>query len=208
MNTENQDKNIALAAMCQAAHYVQEIAQGKTVPDEDIEYMLSSILETQPENIEAIYSSPARHLRLGFEHILSQLQGQGTQTNPNIARYVINIMSLERKLIKRPDLLGVLSERIEQIKRQREHFELTNPQMLENIASIYSDLISPVGPQIRVMGTPEDLQKPLVQHQIRALLLAGIRACFLWRQLGGRRLHLLFSRGSIATSVKKILHNQ
>ena len=43
------------------------------------------------------------------------------------------------------------------------------------MASIYSDLISPIGPRIQVAGTPLFLQQPLVQHKVRALLLAGIR---------------------------------
>ncbi len=32
------------------------------------------------------------------------------------------------------------------------------------------------------------------KRQTRALLLAGIRSAFLWRQLGGRRWRLLFQR--------------
>ncbi|XMR37004.1 DUF489 family protein [Escherichia coli] len=50
-----------------------------------------------------------------------------------------------------------------------------------------TDAVRPIGPRIQVAGTPLFLQQPLVQHKVRALLLAGIRACVLWRQLGGSR---------------------
>ena len=35
------------------------------------------------------------------------------------------------------------------------------------------------------------------QERIRALLLAGIRAVILWRQVGGRRRYLIFRRKEI-----------
>ena len=38
------------------------------------------------------------------------------------------------------------------------------------------------------------LQQPNNAAKIRALLLTGIRAARLWRQLGGHRWQLLFSR--------------
>jgi high frequency lysogenization protein len=49
-------------------------------------------------------------------------------------------------------------------------------------------------------------------EKVRALLLAGIRAAVLWRQVGGSRLQILFSRAKIKAAAEKILqqieHNQ
>ncbi|MGL5037204.1 MAG: DUF489 family protein, partial [Aeromonas sp.] len=96
-----------------------------------------------------------------------------------------------------------LSERIGQIDRQQQHFDLQDAQIMANMASIYSDLISPIGPRIQISGTPLFLQQPLVQHKIRALLLAGIRACVLWRQLGGSRTHIIFARKKMVELAKR-----
>jgi high frequency lysogenization protein len=42
-----------------------------------------------------------------------------------------------------------------------------------------------------------------VQHRIRALLLAGIRAAVLWRQVGGKRRHFFFGKGKIVKIAKQ-----
>ncbi|MCV5888715.1 DUF489 family protein, partial [Escherichia coli] len=78
--------------------------------------------------------------------------------------------------------------------RQSEHFELLDDQMISNLASIYLDVVSPIGPRIQVTGTPSVLQQTASQHKVRALLLSGIRSAVLWRQVGGKRRHLIFGR--------------
>ena len=104
---------------------------------------------------------------------------------------------------KRKDILNMLGERISQVGRQQQHFDLLDEQILANMASIYSDLISPIGPRIQVAGTPLFLQQPLVQHKVRALLLAGIRAAVLWRQLGGSRTQIIFARKKMVELAKR-----
>jgi len=42
---------------------------------------------------------------------------------------------------------------------------------------------------------------------VRILLFAGVRAAFLWRQLGGRRWHMLFKRGTMAKGVQQLLQS-
>ena len=100
----------------------------------------------------------------------------------------------------------MLGERISQVKRQLHHFDLLDEQVLANLASIYSEHISPIGPRIQVAGTPIYLQQPLVQHKVRALLLAGIRATVLWRQVGGRRRHILFARKKLVAAARSTLN--
>jgi high frequency lysogenization protein len=41
-------------------------------------------------------------------------------------------------------------------------------------------------------------------ERIRAILLAGARAAWLWRRLGGRRWHLIFTRSQILTEIREI----
>ncbi|MEH6454630.1 MAG: DUF489 family protein, partial [Psychromonas sp.] len=42
-------------------------------------------------------------------------------------------------------------------------------------------------------------------HKIRALLLAGVRAAVLWRQIGGKRRQLIFSRKAMLHQTKQNL---
>jgi high frequency lysogenization protein len=43
------------------------------------------------------------------------------------------------------------------------------------------------------------------QHRIRALLLAGIRAAWLWRQVGGSRWRVLFGRTALLEAAREYL---
>ncbi|WP_033138875.1 high frequency lysogenization protein HflD, partial [Aeromonas finlandensis] len=141
--------------------------------------------------------------RDGYRALVEQLGSDGSQKNAELTRYVVSLIALERKLAKRKDILNMLGERISQIGRQQQHFDLLDEQILANMASIYSDLISPIGPRIQVAGTPLFLQQPLVQHKVRALLLAGIRAVVLWRQLGGSRTQIIFARKKMVELAKR-----
>ena len=77
-------------------------------------------------------------------------------------------------------------------------------QMIANLASIYSDIISPLGNKIHVLGMQDYLVRPDIQHKIRAALLAGIRAGILWQQVGGNRWQFLFSRRKLLRQVQQL----
>ncbi|MGK0404322.1 DUF489 family protein, partial [Alcanivorax borkumensis] len=51
---------------------------------------------------------------------------------------------------------------------------------------------------------PAHLQDDNKAARIRALFLAGVRAAFLWHQLGGRRWHLLFQRKRLISVIESI----
>ena len=126
-------------------------------------------------------------------------------SNSELTKYIINLLTLERKLSSRRDSLSQLGDRITTLDRQTQHFELLDDQMISNIASVYLDVISPLGPRIQVSGNPEQLKQTHVQNKVRAVLLAGIRGTVLWRQVGGKRRHLLFSRKRLLEQAKIIL---
>jgi high frequency lysogenization protein len=49
-----------------------------------------------------------------------------------------------------------------------------------------------------VQGNPHYLAQDHVVDEIRAILLAALRAAVLWRQLGGSTLDFLFKRGAMS----------
>ncbi|MCX8934614.1 high frequency lysogenization protein HflD, partial [Vibrio parahaemolyticus] len=128
-----------------------------------------------------------------------------TPSGSEITRYIISLMALERKLTARTDAMSQLGDRIQMAKRQTEHFELLEDQMISNLASIYLDVVSPIGPRIQVTGTPSVLQQTANQHKVRALLLSGIRSAVLWRQVGGKRRHLIFGRKKMVEQAQILL---
>ncbi|GJB66376.1 high frequency lysogenization protein HflD [Aeromonas caviae] len=202
MSDKFQDRTMAFAGICQAAYLVQKVARDGSCDEASLRESLQSILVTNPMQPLEVFGSHLA-IRDGYRALVEQLGADGSQKNAELTRYVVSLIALERKLAKRKDILNMLGERISQIGRQQQHFDLLDEQILANMASIYSDLISPIGPRIQVAGTPLFLQQPLVQHKVRALLLAGIRAVVLWRQLGGSRTQIIFARKKMVELAKR-----
>ncbi|MDX1301154.1 high frequency lysogenization protein HflD [Photobacterium sp.] len=196
------DRTIAFAGICQAIKLVQTIARDGTCDSNELEACLNSISVTDPSNTVEIYGNEA-NLRLGLETLVSEIDS--TPSGNEITRYLVSVMALERKLSGRRDSMAQLGDRIDTIKRQTDHYELLDDQMISNLASIYLDIISPLGPRIQVTGTPAHLQQPQVQHKVRALLLAAVRSAVLWRQVGGKRRHLIFGRKQMVEQAKILL---
>lgn len=199
-----QEINVAFAGICQAAALVHEIARTGTCDETELKNMLRSIVITDPAQTIDVYGS-YENLEVGYKTLIKQLTNASSGPESTLTRYMIGLVSLERKLAKRKDILGMLGERINQVKRQTHHFELTDEQILSNIAGIYTDLISPLGPKIQIAGTSTFLQQTLVRDKIRAVLLSGIRSAVLWRQLGGRRRHVIFNRKNMVEQAKQQL---
>ncbi|WP_297482321.1 high frequency lysogenization protein HflD [uncultured Photobacterium sp.] len=196
------DRTIAFAGMCQAVKLVQDVARNGNCDSAALSTMLNSIMATDPANTIGVYGSEA-DLRIGLESMVRDIDG--SSSGSEITRYLVGVMALERKLSARRDSMAQLSDRVDTLKRQTVHFELLDEQMLSNIASIYLDIISPLGPRIQVSGTPTQLQLPHVQHRVRALLLAAVRSAVLWSQVGGKRRHLLFGRKQMLEQAKILL---
>jgi high frequency lysogenization protein len=167
---------------------------------------LNSIAITNSENTEQVFGDINR-LALGYQTLLAQLSNQSTNKDVEVTRYIANLLSIERKLSASKKTMASLGERISNIQRQQLHLDITDSQMMSNLASIYTDVVSPVTRKIQVAGDPEILKRTDTQHRVRAVLLAGVRAAVLWRQLGGKRRHILFSRQQILDSAEHTLHN-
>ncbi|MCU7987472.1 high frequency lysogenization protein HflD [Shewanella oncorhynchi] len=203
MNEQLINRTMAFAGILQAIAQVQHLARHGELDNAELAASLNTILVTNPDNTPDVYQDKIV-LQKGYELILNQL-GDSSQKDVEITRYLVGVLALERKLVRSNSGLGMLAERINQVNRQLHHFAITDEQVVANLASIYSDIISNLGPKIQISGNPVCLQRPIVQHKIRALLLAAIRSAVLWRQLGGKRRHLVFARKAIVDTAKKSL---
>ncbi|CAH8195860.1 MULTISPECIES: high frequency lysogenization protein HflD [Vibrio] len=196
------DRTIAFAGICQAVALVQQVAKNGHCDSDAFETSLTAILSTNPSNTLDVFGSEA-NLKVGLECLVKGIDS--TPSGSELTRYIISLMALERKLDGRRDAMSQLGDRIQTAERQIEHFDLLDDQMVSNIASIYLDVISPIGPRIQVTGTPTVLQQTSTQHKVRALLLSGIRCAVLWRQVGGKRRHLIFGRKKMIEQAQILL---
>lgn len=202
MANTNYDRTIAFAGICQAVALVQQVAKDGHCNSAAFETSVAAIINTNPADTLSVFGNE-RDLKVGLECLARGIDSSATGNE--LTRYVISLMALERKLSQRRDSMAQLGDRIQQIERQSEHFDLFEEQMINNLASVYLDVVSPIGPRIQVTGNPAMLQQTSVQSKVRALLLSGIRSAVLWRQVGGKRRHLIFGRKKMIEQAEILL---
>lgn len=200
------EQAITFAAICQIATAVQTIARQGSLPDDELAFILKGVINTSPTNTLDVYGGEIANLRPGLQVMVNHLGDHNSAKDPELTRYIVSLLALERKLTKNSKQMQALGQRIEDSKRQLEHFELTSENLLRSFAGIYSDLISPLGTPIQVAGDPAILKQEINQYKIRSLLLAGIRSAVLWRQVGGKRRNILFARSKLIAAAQNLLN--
>ena len=100
-----------------------------------------------------------------------------------------------------------MRSRLEHAAKKRE-FSSDVSAISVTLADIYQDTLSNYRFRIQVAGNAQQLQNPANAARIRALLLAAIRAAYLWRQAGGNRLSLLFNRNRLFTEAQALLSTE
>lgn len=198
------DKTLALAAVFQSANLVKEIAMRGQYDQHDAQVIIKGIFDTTPSSAQAVFGG-AENLRSGLELLIAQMGPDSEQRDMDITRYVVAMLHLQGKLLKKAEMLDYLSKGIERAHQQVEHFELLHDNVIANLASLYSDTISQITPKIMVSGEGQHLSHTDNANKVRAILLGGIRAGVLWNQLGGSRWQILLSRKQFITEAQRIL---
>jgi len=201
------DQTLALAGIFQAGNLVTQIAHDGVCDATDLETCLRSLFATDPANTLDVYGGELRDLSLGLNTLIRVLSEQSKPTDIEILRYVLNLIQLESKLNSNSDMMSVLGSRIDQARHTASHFGYVHSNLISNLASVYADTISTYRLRIQVGGKPAILQREENAAKIRALLLAGIRSAVLWRQTGGRRWQLIFTRKKVIAHARELLKN-
>ena len=196
------DQAYALAAVFQTCDLVSQLAHTGEAKSDLMELAMSTLLNQNPSSLEALYGSK-ESLGLGIEAIkifFSAKQKKrspaehGQMVNREVVSYVMSTIHLASKLDKNPALLERISKGLEDANSQAQHFSITHDNVYSNIAGLYQDTISRMRLRIQVLGSGIFLQQNTVASRIRCMLFSAIRNAYLWRQLGGKRRHLLLHR--------------
>ncbi len=144
------------------------------------------------------------NLRLGLETLITQLDDKTRDLA--MTRIAISVLRLQRKLTGTPAPARQLARRHRRRSpRRRRACRRSDAVVVGRLARLYADTISQLQPRILVEGNPQFLRQETQATQIRALLLAAIRAAVLWRQLGGTQWRLLFRRRQYAMMARGLL---
>src|SRR4249919_3794882 len=197
-----EDRVLALAGLLQSVRLVQQMANNGQVETHALAPCIDSLFRFDAEDTEAVYGG-ARALESGLRRVIAQLDGSdrdGAQT-----RMAMNVLHLERRFVSAPEAMAKVQERLEAVRREREPWEPTHPDVLSSLGEIYAELVSPLGPRVMVAGNPVYLSQPAVVAEVRAALLAALRSAVLWRQLRGSYWDLLVSRRRMVDTAMELL---
>lgn len=189
-----QEQVIALGAVFEAATLVEQLARTGQIPSAPIACLLGSLLIRNPQTTLEVYNHDDQLLFDGYRVLAGTLERENTILQRDALRYALAMVGLERQLARRHDMLDNIGQRLEQIQLQVGHFGIGHENVVAAFGGLYQDTISTFRRRIQVQGDMHYLQQPDTAALIRALLLAGIRSARLWRQLGGHRWQLIFSR--------------
>ncbi|HGY9625833.1 high frequency lysogenization protein HflD [Pseudomonas putida] len=192
--TNLQEQLVALGGVFQAAVLVDRIARTGQASEPNIGCMLGSLLVRDPKDTLEVFGGDDLNLRDGYRALVGALERDPSSLQREPLRYALSMLGLERQLAKRDDMLDTIGKRLPQIQAQADHFGLVHDNVIASSGALYQDTLSTLRQRIQVHGDMRFLQQAGNASKIRALLLAGIRAARLWRQLGGHRWQLVFSR--------------
>lgn len=192
--TRNYEQATALAAVFQVATLVEQLARSGDIPEDTSRPLLESLFVQDPKHFHDIYGDASTRLTIGLKQLQNVAGSNPQGISPDITRYALSLLHLEKKLSKSPDMLAALGRGIHDAERQAEHFGIAHENTVASLAGIYKQTLSNLSFRIRVTGNPAYLQTNHTANRVRTLLLAGIRAAMLWRQVGGKRWHLLVNR--------------
>ena len=207
MSSREQEQIIALSALFQAAELVTILAKTGKVDEEAMLPLMDSVLAIDASSTSAIYGGDwqwSSNLSKGKVLCKKTFGSERNSVNPDIIRYALSMLHLESKLAKDPAMLASVGQRLDQLIRQRAHFDSsTHSSMLAAMSGLYQDTLSKLSFRIQVQGDSRYLQQTYVAEQVRAILLAGVRAAMLWRQVGGRRWHFVFKRKALVQALER-----
>ena len=197
------DRALALAGLLQAVQLVQQMAQTGQSETQPLSACIDSLFRFDAESPADVYGGAAA-LAPGLRRLVDQLEG-GPGRDLAITRMAMTVLQLERRFIAHRRAPGAVREALDPIARQREHFGPTHPTVLSRLGELYAQEISPIGPRVLVQGNPVYLGQPELVGEVRATLLAALRAAVLWRQLGGSYWDFLLGRRALVAAAREWL---
>lgn len=200
-----QNRVLALAGVVQAAYMVKQLAWKGTLNAAEFETSVYSIFQTEAPTVSEVYGK-TKNLINGLQHLIALLgDDKVTKKDPDIARYTISLLHLERLLVKKPAMINTLQRGIERAKTQALHFTNTHENVIANLSSLYSDTLSTFRFRIQVSGDNAYLSSTQTVNKVRTILLSGVRSAVLWHQLDGSRWQLMFGKRTLLQDAKKLL---
>lgn len=202
--TQIQDQTLALASMMQSAALINKLANGEKINQAAFDCSMDSLFTLDAKTTEDIFGH-GEGLIKGLKTLKSYFSGDSKKPDRQIAYYVLSMIKLESKMMKDRKLVNLIHKGFKDIQQHAVDFDMSQSAKVHKVDGLYQKTISTIKPRIIVQGDQTHLSNSDTTSKVRTLLFAGIRAAVLWRQKGGSRFKLLFSRKKYVEQAKLLL---
>lgn len=203
---QRKQRTLALAGLLQSVALVDQIARTGKCDPTALNAALTSLFDFSSQSAADSYGGIAS-LEVGLGALRDLLSGNDYGERQAITRYCMGVLFLQNKLRRDKAAATILRNRLEHCAKQRE-FGGDLASLAPALADIYQDTLSKYRFRIKVSGSAQHLQQATNAAKIRALLLAAVRAAYLWRAHGGNRLSLLLHRNRLFTEARHLLSTE
>jgi len=196
------DRMLALAGLVQALAQVRRIADTGEANADALATALDSVFRIDADTAADVFGDVS-HLQSGLT-LLRDYFG-GAARDEHLPRLAMAVMQLERRFV-RDEIMGAkVQSGIRAAAPSAERLGVAHPDVLSALGSVYADTLSHLRPRVLVQGNPHYLGQPQVVAEVRAVLLAAMRAAVLWRQMGGSLWDFMLRRREMGASVEGLL---
>ena len=198
-HTQNvQGRVLALAGLVQASSLCLSIANSGLASSDAAQACRGSLFKFDADTVFDIYED-GDLLTLGKKNLIRLLSGP-SENDRALISISGGMLRLARRLsandTAQRQLKAGLFAIIEDTQQLHEP-AARHSAIDQRCAALYQEHISPLAQRIVIRGSEAHLSRSENTDRIRALLLAGTRAGFLFYQMGGSRWQLIFQRQQI-----------
>lgn len=198
MSNSIDERVLALAGLLQALAQVRRIAETGQPDSAQVQSSLDTVFRIDAATTEAVYGD-ASNLRAGLRQLRDYLS-KGNKDEA-LGRLTLAVLQLERRFVRNDAMTTTVQTRLQQLSGTVQTQGSAAPEVISDLAKLYSDTVSQLRPRVMVQGNPHYLGQASIVAEIRSLLMAALRSAVLWRQLGGSLWDFVFQRRAMAAAV-------
>ena len=175
------DRVLALAGVAQALAQVRRIAETGAADASVLGTAMDSVFRIDAESPAAVFGGTGA-VAPGLRVLRAYFRNESDDAL--LPRLGLAVLQLERRFVRDPAAERV-HDGILRIAPDAATKGSVHPDVLGALGALYASTVSGLRPRIMVQGNPHYLGQAGVVAEIRATLLAALRAAVLWRQTGG-----------------------
>lgn len=193
----------ALAAIVESARQIHQIARNGIIDERIVGCLLRGVLRVEPESTESVY--PKSCLTGGLNYLADVTQLDPKEAH-DITRYMFSFFKLTEKYLTEAEARESLGTQITYIRKSLMDQVEKSTFTAKQLSSWYkTNIFDRQIHQIPIYGDKQYLTVERNVNFIRALIVSGIRACILWKQVGGTQLNCFFNKSRISICAKDFL---